>query len=156
MPEKLILPNVVKSLRVLLIDDDIFMLNLLEEMLKHLGFSDISTAQDGRQALSIVDNNHLRPMQLLICDLKMPGMDGIEFFRHLAARRFSGWMIVSSGSDPRLLKTVGSLLQAHHLRFLDIMQKPIQTSDLLSALSKLKDSMPSEVNNVDLQMLSPL
>lgn len=156
MQEKLILPNVIKSLRVLLIDDDIFMLNLLEEMLKHLGFSDISTAQDGRQALSIVDNNHLRPMQLLICDLKMPGMDGIEFFRHLAARRFSGWMIVSSGSDPRLLKTVGTLLQAHHLRFLDIMQKPIQTSDLLSALSKLKDSMPSEFNDIELEMLSPL
>ena len=156
MLEKTILPNVIKSLRVLLIDDDIFMLNLLEEMLKHLGFSDISTASEGREALSIIDTNHLHPMQLLICDLKMPGMDGIEFFRHLAARRFSGWMIVSSGSDPRLLKTVGSLLQAHHLRFLDIMQKPIQSSDLLSAISKLKDTLPDVENSHDLQMLSPL
>lgn len=156
MPEKIILPNVIKSLRVLLIDDDIFMLNLLEEMLKHLGFSDISTALEGRQALGILDNNHLSPMQLIICDLKMPGMDGIEFFRHLAARRFSGWMIVSSGSDPKLLKTVGSLLKAHHLRFLDIMQKPIQTSHLLAAISKLKDALPNAQNNYDLEMLSPL
>ncbi len=155
MPERIILPNVIKSLRVLLIDDDIFMLNLLEEMLKHLGFTDILTALEGRQALSIIDNNHLSPMQLVICDLKMPGMDGIEFFRHLAARRFTGWMIVSSGSDTRLLKTVGSLLHAHHLRFLDIMQKPIQTSDLISALSKLKDSLPNGQSS-DLQMLSPL
>ena len=155
MPEQTILPNIIKSLRVLLIDDDIFMLNLLEEMLKHLGFTDISTATDGREALTIIDYNSPRPMQLLICDLKMPGMDGIEFFRHLAARRYSGWMIVSSGSDPRLLKTVGNLLQAHHLRFLDIMQKPIQTSDLLSALTKLKDSVPNAENSFDLEMLSP-
>lgn len=156
MPEQTILPNIIKSLRVLLIDDDIFMLNLLEEMLKHLGFTDISTAIDGREALTIIDYNSARPMQLLICDLKMPGMDGIEFFRHLAARRFSGWMIVSSGSDPRLLKTVGNLLRAHHLRFLDIMQKPIQTSDLLSALTKLKDSVPNAENSLDLEMLSPV
>ncbi|MBA3696029.1 MAG: EAL domain-containing response regulator [Methylotenera sp.] len=155
MTEKIILPNIIKSLRVLLIDDDIFMLNLLEEMLKSLGFTDITTASEGRGALAIIDNTHLRPMQLLICDLKMPGMDGIEFFRHLAARRFCGWMIVSSGSDPRILKTVGNLLQAHHLRFLDIMQKPIRTSDLLSALTKLKDSVPNATNSFDLQMLSP-
>lgn len=155
MPEQTILPNIIKSLRVLLIDDDIFMLNLLEEMLKHLGFTDISTATDGREALTVIDFNAPRPMQLLICDLKMPGMDGIEFFRHLAARRFSGWMIVSSGSDPRLLKTVGNLLRAHHLRFLDIMQKPIQTSDLLSALTKLKDSVPNAENSFDMEMLSP-
>ena len=38
------------------------MLNLLEEMLKHLGFTDISTATDGREALTVIDFNAPRPM----------------------------------------------------------------------------------------------
>lgn len=150
--EKMLTPD-LKSLRVLLIDDDVFMLQLLTEMLQNAGIYDVSTATDGRAALTIIDRTP-KPMQLLICDLNMPGMDGIEFFRHLAARRFPGWMIISSGSDNRLLKTVGNLLEAHHLRILDILHKPIKQAQLLGALGKLVETSPAD-HHFHLQKLTP-
>lgn len=153
MNEETMLPPSMKSLRVLLVDDDVFMLQLLKEMLQKFGIHNVSTATDGRAALTIIDGTPL-PMQLLICDLNMSGMDGIEFFRHLAARRYPGWMIISSGSDNRLLKTVGNLLEAHHLRILDILHKPIKHSKLLGALIKLGESSPTG-NNFHPEKLSP-
>ena len=152
MSNEIILPPKMKALRVLLVDDDVFMLQLLKEMLQKLGIHNIFTATDGKAALTIMDGANL-PMQLLICDLNMPGMDGIEFFRHLAARRFPGWLIISSGSDTRLLKTVGNLLEAHHLRILDILHKPLKQSQLLNALIKVAESTPTD-NNLYLQKLS--
>jgi EAL domain-containing protein (putative c-di-GMP-specific phosphodiesterase class I)/CheY-like chemotaxis protein len=153
MAEEIMLPPNMKLLRVLLIDDDVFMLQLLKEMLQKLGIINVLTATDGKAALTILDGSP-QPMQLLICDLNMPGMDGIEFFRHLATRRYPGWMIISSGSDTRLLKTVGNLLEAHHLRILDIFHKPIKQSQLLNALIKLAESSPTEYN-LHPQKLSP-
>jgi EAL domain-containing protein (putative c-di-GMP-specific phosphodiesterase class I)/ActR/RegA family two-component response regulator len=153
MTDDILLPVGIKSLSVLLVDDDVFMLQLLSEMLKKFGITNISTATDGKAALSILDGSPL-PMQLLICDLNMPGMDGIEFFRHLAARRFPGWLIISSGSDTRLLKTVGNLLEAHHLRILDILHKPIKHSQLLDALIKVAESTPAD-NNFPQALLTP-
>ena len=153
MSNEIILPPKMKALRVLLVDDDVFMLQLLKEMLQKLGIHNIFTATDGKAALTIMDGANL-PMQLLICDLNMPGMDGIEFFRHLAARRFPGWLIISSGSDTRLLKTVGNLLEAHHLRILDILHKPLKQSQLLNALIKVAESTPAD-NSLYQQKLSP-
>lgn len=153
MTEKTILPAAIKSLPILLVDDDMFMLRLLQDILGNLGFSDITFASEGREALTIIDGA-TQPIQLLICDLNMPGMDGIEFFRHLAARRFNGWMIISSGSDTRLLKTVGNLLKAHHLRFVDILPKPIQESHLISLLMKVAENVPHTHNGYSVDMLS--
>jgi len=139
MTDRITLPELIISSKTLLVDDDSFMLELLEEMLKDMGFSDIVTASDGKQALDIMDSLD-QPVHLLICDLNMPGMDGIEFFRHLAKRQFDGWMIISSGSDKRLLKAVGSLVKAHHLRFLGSLPKPIAPAHLFATLIKLVDA----------------
>lgn len=153
MTTKTRLPTAVQSLRILLVDDDPFMLEFLQIMLNDLGIYDIAVALEGKEALTIIDSAK-QPFQLLITDLNMPGMDGIEFFRHLAARHFNGWMIVSSGSDSRLLRSVGTLLQAHHLRFLDVLQKPIQEPHLLSLLMKIAETVPDTQNGYCVEMLS--
>lgn len=153
MTDRILLPELIRSLRTLLVDDDSFMLELLEEMLRDMGFSDIVTASDGKHALTIMDSNS-QPMQLLICDLNMPGMDGIEFFRHLAEREFDGWMIISSGSDTRLLKTVGSLIKAHHMRFLGSLHKPIEPLQLFATLMKLVEARINPESEADVELLS--
>ncbi len=130
------------SLRVLLVDDDEFALDFLEDMLRTLGVKSVNRSLEGHAALEIIDNAISSP-QLVICDLSMPGMDGIEFLRHLARRGFEGGVILSSGKDKRVIKTVESLVHAHRLRFLGTLHKPVEKEALLVALMDLIGSAPS-------------
>src|SRR5450759_5896353 len=137
-----LLSDKLEFLRVLLVDDDGFVLDFVEDMLHGLGVKSVSRSLDGNAALAAVDGA-IRPLQLIICDLNMPGMDGIEFLRHLADRGFEGGVILSSGSDKRVIKTVESLVQAHQLRFLGTLEKPIGEAALLAILMQLGSEAPT-------------
>ena len=63
-------------LRVLLLDDDNFALEIIADMLSDLGSFDVRCESDARRALQALA---IEPPHLLICDLSMPDMDGIEF-----------------------------------------------------------------------------
>jgi len=148
-----LLSDKLEFLRVLLVDDDEFVLDFVEDMLHGLGVKSVSRSLDGNAALAAVDGA-IRPLQLLICDLNMPGMDGIEFLRHLADRGFEGGVILSSGSDKRVIKTVESLVQAHKLGFLGTLQKPVEEAALLTALINFTGLEP-KANYGPIQELSP-
>ena len=154
MAEPILLPETLKSLRVLLVDDDEFVLDFVEDMLSELGIDRLTRALDGNEALALIDSTAELP-QLLICDLNMPGMDGIEFFRHLAERCFEGGVILSSGSDMNLLKSVELLLKAHGLHFLGALQKPIEQAALLAVLMRFANAEPKYYGYSSMQMLSP-
>lgn len=148
-----LLSDKLEFLRVLLVDDDEFVLDFVEDMLHGLGVKSVSRSLDGNAALAAVDGA-IRPLQLIICDLNMPGMDGIEFLRHLADRGFEGGVILSSGSDKRVIKTVESLVQAHKLGFLGTLQKPVEEAALLTALINFTGLEP-KANYGPIQELSP-
>jgi EAL domain-containing protein (putative c-di-GMP-specific phosphodiesterase class I) len=148
------LPESVKALRVMMVDDDQFMLSFVEEILQDLGVTHLTRAVDGHAALASIDGSAELP-QLLICDLNMPGMDGIEFFRHLAGRRYEGGVILSSSSDRNLLKSVELLLQAHGLMFLGTLQKPARKEYLLALLIKFIEIAPKRDLKQMVKMMSP-
>jgi CheY-like chemotaxis protein len=70
----------------LLVDDDVHMLNLLSKFLAAEGCS-TDTALNGRLALRKIDED---AYDFILCDLKMPGMDGMAFYHELKDRRFAG------------------------------------------------------------------
>ena len=155
MTTPMALPDALKSLRVLLVDDDEFILDIVEELLGQLGIARLCRAHDGNEALALIEAA-AEPLQLLICDLEMWGMDGIECIRHLSERRFQGAILLLSGSDNRMLDTVGNLVREHKLRFLGALAKPIDEAALLGALMKLADAVPiGRGAHGQLQMLSP-
>lgn len=154
MNESILLPETLKSLRVLVIDDNEFMLDFVEDLLDELGINSISRARDGSEALAVIDEAVELP-QLLICDLNMPGMDGIEFFRHLSSCSFDGGVIICSGKDRNLLNSVERLLKAHDLNFLGTLYKPIMHTDLLTALLRFVDKVPKPSGYKLMKMLSP-
>ena len=73
----------------------------------------------------------------------MPGMDGVEFIRYLARRRYRGSLILTSGEDLRILKTVEKLAIEHELRVLGVFEKPA-TSARLSELLDGVDQIDEE------------
>ena len=149
-----LLSDTLEYLRVLLVDDDEFVLDFVEDMLRGLGVQSVSRSLDGNAALAVIDGA-LRPPQLVICDLTMPGMDGIEFMRHLADRRFGGGVILSSGSDGRVIKTVESLVLAHKLHFLGTLQKPIEEAALLAMLTGFIGAVPQKSGYGSILQLTP-
>ncbi len=105
------------DIRILVLDDELLMLKLHAQMLAHQGFSSVSTCQSGHEALANMDKAP-GPPDLILLDLSMPAMDGIEFIRRLVDREFTGRLILVSGEDERVLRTVEKLAGAHHIRVL--------------------------------------
>ena len=126
-------------LRVLLLDDDSFLLELLAEMLEDLGNFTVLTESDARHALRTVAAE--RP-DLLVCDLSLPDMDGIEFLQAAARAGFGGCVMLLSGMDSGVRKAAERLARAHGLRVLGAFPKPITREALQAALAPWLAGIP--------------
>lgn len=115
-------------LRVLLLDDDPFMLAMLGDILEEVdGDIDVRSERDARAALQALGKH--RP-ELLICDLSMPEMDGIEFLRLTAESDFRGGVVLLSGMDQRILQAAEMLAMAQGLTILGACRKPLAAGEL--------------------------
>lgn len=88
---------------IVLLDDEPFSLRLVRHQLMLLEQTDIEAFDDPRQALAFLEE-HRGTVQLLILDLQMPEIDGIEVLRHLAEWKFRGGVVLLSGEDDRILQ----------------------------------------------------
>ena len=122
------------TIRILVLDDESFMLKLLNRVLANLGFTSVILCDSGRAALESIDANS-RP-NLILLDLNMPEMDGIEFVRHLVERHYVGSLILVSGEDERMLQTAEKLVQAHKIPILGHLHKPVTPESLSLLLDK--------------------
>lgn len=75
--------------RILVVDDEEDILNLVETSLARQGFV-VDTAKTGLEALELLDNETGEDYQLILSDLKMPGLDGIRLYSHLRYNK-PGW-----------------------------------------------------------------
>lgn len=123
-------------MKILLIDDEPFTLRLLTHQLKGLGHEDVTGCADAREALARVEGAP-GTIDLILLDLQMPGIDGIEFIRHLARLRFTGGVVLISGEDERILQTAHRLAEAHQLRVLGAVHKPVPPDRLRTLLAAL-------------------
>lgn len=107
--------------RVLIVDDDAFMVNFTRRILGQLGIDDAGEASDGAGALELLASE---TVDILFCDLNMPGMDGVELLRHLADLDARPSLVLISGEDKRVLRTAEQLASAHDLNVLGSIEKP--------------------------------
>jgi len=131
-------------MRVLLLDDDAFMLELLADMIAGLGPHDVIRETDGRRALIEL---RLRPPDLLVCDLSMPVMDGIDFLRLAAAQQYPGCVVLLSGVDAAVLRTAARLAEAQGLTILDACAKPLGLDTLAGLLERAAARRPGPAGN---------
>jgi CheY-like chemotaxis protein len=79
---------------ILIVDDDRFILEAIEEMLSWLGYN-VSIVQSGQEAIEVVRTQHF---DLIIIDMLMPAMNGIECFKKIKDENPSIKALLSSGS----------------------------------------------------------
>ena len=125
---------------IVLLDDDPFMLKLLTQMLARLGYTRVVACDSGLKALQHVSGNH-EVVDLILLDINMPGMDGIEFIRRLVECQYGGSVILVSGENGRILESVEKLIEAHQLIALGCLQKPVKPDELSRLMSTLKPNV---------------
>lgn len=121
------------DVRVLVLDDEPFMLKLISQMLANLGFMQVTTYNNGHAALNSFDSSNAPP-DLILLDLNMPGMDGIEFVRHLLEQRYSGSLILISGEGERMLQTAEKLVRMQKISIRGYLHKPVNPKSLSALL----------------------
>jgi CheY-like chemotaxis protein len=128
------------SLSVLVVDDDYIIHHVTTVILNDLGIKSVQSALSGSLALDII-NQSSDSIDVVIFDLNMPDMDGVKLMRHLAKLQFSGAIIITSGEDARILRTVEKLAIEHALQVLGVLQKPVlpaKIRELLELLDQTK------------------
>jgi EAL domain-containing protein (putative c-di-GMP-specific phosphodiesterase class I)/AmiR/NasT family two-component response regulator len=122
--------------RVLVVEDSPTQRRHLVDLLHELGFAQVLEAGDGHEALARLQPL-AEPAFLVITDIAMPGMDGIELLGHLAEGGLAENLVVTSARDPRLLETVERLAAEHRgLRLLGTLVKPVAREALLPLLDQ--------------------
>jgi CheY-like chemotaxis protein len=135
MPEFLSTTVIHESTMVLIVDDDTFSQTLLCAMLKRLGITDIHTAINGRVGLRTMAALP-RPPDVLICDVFMPDMDGIEFLEALTRKGYQGGIILVSGQDISMMAIAQQVAVADGLKMLGAYTKPVPVDILAEALAR--------------------
>ena len=136
------------SARILIVDDQETNLRVLGDMLAHLGY-DIVPALDGEQALRRLA---ARPVDLVLLDVLMPGLDGFEICRRIRAKaEWTGIPIIFlSAADDKTL-----IVRALESGGVDYVTKPFNSSELLSrvrthlALKQARDRLSQLAEDKD-------
>jgi len=128
--------------RFMVVDDDAFMLDILSRTLHTLGHDRVITCNGGDEALACLGGGVLP--EFILCDLNMPQMDGVEFLRKLAGIGYGGAIVVISGEDRRVLRTVENLARAQGLAMLGYLEKPVKSDQLARVLADWQ-SLPRSV-----------
>ena len=122
----------IEELHILVAEDQDFQRKTLVRMLSGLGAKHVSTAPDGKAALDIF-TGRVPPVDIIISDLEMPGMDGMEFMRHIGEANIPVSVIISSALDPALIASVETMTKAYGITLLGAIDKPA-TPEKLRAL----------------------
>jgi CheY-like chemotaxis protein len=117
-----------KPLSVLIVDDDESVSRFIKDLLTPIGYA-LRFAATGKQALVLIDN---QPPDVIVLDLSMPSMDGVEVLRHLQAQYQQplpfGVIILTGSAEEQIFD------DAMSLGILDILLKPVQPVQLLAAI----------------------
>ena len=122
----------------LVIDDEPFMLKLLSHQLANLGISEVRTCERASDAIALLEGDGA-DVTLLLCDLQMPDIDGVEVVRRLARIGYTGDLVLVSGENQRVLHATEKLANAHNLNVLGILHKPF-SPDVLQAMLQSRTS----------------
>lgn len=128
----------VTALTVLVVDDDPFAREVMVELLASHGVTAVTTASSGVQAMRTL--TELQPMpDLIICDVFMPEMDGIELMDWLSQQHYRGAVLLLSGVDLEMLDLARDLANANGIHLVGAYPKPLPNAVMAELLQNVVD-----------------
>ena len=121
------------QMSVLVVEDHDFQRQVALRLLQHVGVGTALEAADGRSALAVLGRQE-HPVDVVLVDLDLPHMDGIQFIGHVAQERLAHAIVVLTALDPALLNTVRIMARASGIRVLGTVEKPLTEAKLGSVM----------------------
>ncbi|HUQ29647.1 MAG TPA: EAL domain-containing response regulator [Usitatibacter sp.] len=119
----------VNDLRFVVVEDQGFQRWLAGNLLRELGAEFVLAAEDGNAALELLTAPD-PPIDIVVCDLNMPGMDGMELIRHMGQMRHPASLIVVSGLEKSILGMVELMSREYGVNLLGAIEKPLTARKL--------------------------
>lgn len=116
-------------MRILVVDDEAFVRKFLVRQLARISSAEVLSFDGAGAALKTIAAGHSKS-DLIFCDLQMPGMDGLEFIRHLANLSYVGALVLVSGEDEQVLLAAQKAACARGLLVLGALHKPLSQAQL--------------------------
>lgn len=135
------LPANVIQQGVLVVDDSEVQRIFTTKLLRQMGVERVAEAGNGYAALSRLYALDPSPA-VLIVDLEMPMMDGVELIQQMARTSYRPSLIIASGRETALIDSVASMSEAMNLPLLGVVYKPFTAERLRELLCKVCEAPP--------------
>lgn len=116
--------------KILVVDDERSIRNTLKDILEYEKY-DVDLAEDGKKALEIIKNTEY---DIILCDIKMPGMDGIEVLEHLSKYTPDTPVVMISGHG-----NIDTAVESIKKGAYDFIEKPLDLNRLLITIRNAMD-----------------
>jgi EAL domain-containing protein (putative c-di-GMP-specific phosphodiesterase class I) len=117
---------------VMVVEDHEFQRRTMLQILANLGAGGLLEAADGEGALALLGADP-RP-DIVVCDLDMPGMDGVEFLRRVSELGAGTAIVIASGLDDSILRSAEATARGYGLEVLGAIRKPLTARLLLQTV----------------------
>ncbi|WP_044871152.1 EAL domain-containing response regulator [Pseudomonas sp. LFM046] len=131
----------MKNISILVLEDEPFQRLVAVTALRELGLERIHAAVDGAEALDLLEATG--GVDIVLCDLRMAGMDGLTFLRHASQTGVVRSVILSSAVDKDLRQTTIAMTRYLGLAFLGDLGKPFDMTRAAALIARHK-SLPEE------------
>lgn len=131
-----------ESARILVVDDERVIREILAEFLTLEGFS-VVTVEDGEKALTEL---RLRPYDLLITDLKMPRLSGLQLLEKIEAERLGVLTVLMTGFG-----TVETAIEAMKKGAYDYLLKPFKVEEVIHVVERALYRQRLQAENIRLR-----
>ena len=133
--------------RVLVVDDEKTILELARRFLTAEGFQ-VETASQGMQAIKALEES---PFDILLTDIRMPGMSGLELMKVARSLRPEIIMVVITGHG-----TITTAIESLKVGAMGFVLKPFTRQEIMSAVQNALEKYRLQQENVRMKSLMPL
>lgn len=133
----------MNSTKILILEDHPMTRQMLVLALQGLGYTNVHTADCGKQAFALL--KHEGHFDVLICDIQMPGIDGLTFLREAAEIGYIAALIISSAIAPDLRLAIQQLARLTGYQVLGDLGKPFTRDELKVLMLRYCPSAPYQV-----------
>jgi two-component system response regulator AtoC len=130
------------SKNILVIDDEPNLRHVLTVVLEKAGYT-VTSAADGEEALSLTET---KPFDIVLCDLRMPRMDGLAFLKQAATRGLDAAIIMMSAYG-----SIDTAVDAMKLGAADYISKPFKPDEILLKLGQIEERNRLRQENIRLR-----